>query len=112
MAVPPHGLPQYNRSIPHGGDTALMFAARSGDLASAKLLAEFGADVRDVDAWGVTAMVLAAHSGYDELVEFLLDHGADANAAAAGFSALHVAIMRRDEKRSCSSPTARIRTRG
>ncbi len=32
MAVPPHGLPQYNRVIPHGGDTALLFAARVGDL--------------------------------------------------------------------------------
>jgi ankyrin repeat protein len=98
MAVPPHGLPQYNRSIPHGGDTALMFAARVGDLASAKLLVAAGANVRDADAWGVAATVLAAHSGYDDLLEFLLDHGGDANAAAAGFSALHVAIMRRDEK--------------
>ena len=98
MAVPPHGLPQYNRSIPHGGDTALMFAARVGDLASAKLLVAAGANVHDADAWGVTATVLAAHSGFGDLVEFLLDHGADANAAAAGFSALHVAIMRRDEK--------------
>ena len=32
VAVPPHGLPLYNRVIPHGGDTALMFAARIGDL--------------------------------------------------------------------------------
>ena len=31
-------------------------------------------------------------------MEFLLEHGADPNAAAAGFSALHAAIMRRDEK--------------
>ena len=38
MAVPPHGLPEYNRIIPHGRDTALMFAARVGDLESAKLL--------------------------------------------------------------------------
>ena len=97
MAVPPHGLPQYNRSIPHGGDTALMFAARAGDLASAKHLVAAGANVRDTDAWGVAATVLAAHSGHRELVEFLLEHGADANASAAGFSALHVAIMRRDE---------------
>src|SRR5947207_10940809 len=37
MAVPPHGLPLYNRLIPHGGDTALLFAARVGDLESAKL---------------------------------------------------------------------------
>src|SRR5688572_5644034 len=98
MAVPPHGLLEYNRAIPHGGDTALMFAARVGDLASAKLLVAAGANVNDADAWGVSATVLAAHSGYGELVEFLLEKGADPNAAAAGFTALHEAIMRRDEK--------------
>ena len=38
MAVPPHGHLEYNRAIPHGGDTALMFAARVGDLESAKQL--------------------------------------------------------------------------
>ena len=38
MAVPPHGHLDYNRAIPQGGDTALMFAARVGDLASAMLL--------------------------------------------------------------------------
>lgn len=97
MAVPPHGYPEYNREIPHGGNTALMFAARAGDLASAKLLVAAGADVNDADAWGVSATVLAAHSGYRELVEFLLKKGADPNMASAGFSALHVAIMRRDE---------------
>src|SRR5206468_1361689 len=37
MAVPPHGYLEYNRAIPHGNDTALMFAARVDDLASAKL---------------------------------------------------------------------------
>jgi ankyrin repeat protein len=116
MAVPPHGLPQYNRSIPHGGDTALMFAARAGDVMSAKLLVAAGADVNDADAWGVSATVLAAHSGYEELVEFLLELGADANAASAGFSALHVAIMRRDEKMvrvlvaHGVDPNARLRT--
>jgi len=97
MAVPPHGYPEYNRQIPHGGNTALMFAARSGDLVSAKLLIAAGADVNDTDAWGVSATVLAAHSGYRELVELLLEKGADPNLAAAGFGALHVAIMRRDE---------------
>jgi ankyrin repeat protein len=58
---------------------------------------EAGADVNDADAWGVSALVLAAHSGYRELVDFLLRNGADANSAAAGFTALHEAIMRRDE---------------
>jgi ankyrin repeat protein len=32
------------------------------------------------------------------MVEFLLDKGADANAAGPGFTALHEAIMRRDER--------------
>jgi len=98
MAVPPHGHLDYNRSIPHGGDTALMFAARVGDSTSAKLLVTAGANVNDADAWGISATVLAAHSGYGELVDFLLEKGADPNAAAAGFTALHAAIMRRDEK--------------
>jgi ankyrin repeat protein len=75
-----------------------MFAARVGDLTSAKLLVAAGANVNDADAWGVSATVLAAHSGYGELVEFLLEKGADPNAAQAGFTALHAAIVRRDEK--------------
>lgn len=98
MAVPPHGRPEYNREIPHGGNTALMFAAREGDLASARLLVAAGANVNDRDAWGVSATVLAAHAGHTDVVEFLLASGADPNAAEAGFSALHMAVMRRDER--------------
>jgi ankyrin repeat protein len=98
MAVPPHGLPQYNKIIPHGRDTALLFAARAGDLESAKLLVGAGANVNDVDAWGVSATTMAAHAGFTEMVEWLLDRGADASAAAAGFGALHGAIMRRDTR--------------
>ena len=98
VAVPPHGYPGYNRLIPHGSETALLFAARSGDLTSAKLLVAGGADVNDVDAGGVSATVLAAHSGFGELVEFLLQQGADPNLAQAGYTALHIAIVRRDEK--------------
>jgi ankyrin repeat protein len=95
-AVPPHGLLEYNRAIPHGADTALLFAARSGDLDSAKLLVAAGANVNDQDAWGVSAITLAAHSDFRELVQFLLEKGADPNVAPAGFTALQEAIMRRD----------------
>jgi ankyrin repeat protein len=95
MAVAPHGLPRYNRLIPHGGDTALIFAARVGDADSAKLLVEAGANVNDADAWGVTATTMAAHAGFADIVDLLLDRGADANAAGAGFTALHAAVMRR-----------------
>jgi len=98
MAVSPHGHLDYNRAIPHGGDTALMFAARVGDFASAQLLVAAGANVNDADAWGVSATAMAAHAGHGELVEFLLENGADPNVVAPGFTALHAAIMRRDEK--------------
>jgi ankyrin repeat protein len=97
MAVPPHGYLGYNKAVPHGGETALMFAARVGDLASAKLLVASGANVNDADAWGVSATTLAAHSDFGELVSFLLEKGADPNAYPNGFNALHEAIMRRDE---------------
>ncbi len=75
-----------------------MFAARVGDLASAKLLVAAGANVDDADAWGVSATTLAAHSDFGDVVEFLLEKGANPNAAASGFTALHEAIMHRNEK--------------
>lgn len=98
MAVPPHSRPEYNREIPHGGNTALLFAVRAGDLPSSRVLVEAGADVDDTDAWGVSAAVLAAHGGHRELLEFLLENGADPNAADAGFAALHDAVMRNDRR--------------
>jgi ankyrin repeat protein len=98
QAVPPHGYLPYRRDIPFGADTALLFAVRAGDLESAKLLVEAGADVNDADAWGISATMFAAHSGFAELVEYLLDKGAEPNSAGPGFTALHAAVMRRDTR--------------
>ena len=98
MAVPPHVWRPYNRAIPHGSNTALLFAARVGDLESAKALVAAGANVNDEDAWGVSATTIAAHAGFPDLVQFLLEKGADPNAARAGFTALQSAILRRDTK--------------
>ena len=98
MAVPPHGQPEYNKDIPHGGNTALMFSARFGDLYSARQLIAAGADVNDTDAWGVSVTTMAAHAGFVEVLEVLLEAGADPNADGPGFAAIHPAVMRRDER--------------
>jgi ankyrin repeat protein len=98
MGVPPHSVPENTKAIPYGGNTALLFAARSGDLESARLLVSAGADVNAADAWGVSAASLAAFSGFTDLALLLLEHGADPNLDTSGFTALHSAIMRRDER--------------
>ncbi len=76
-----------------GGFTALLFAARVGDLPSARLLVEAGADVsRSSPEYG-SALVVAAASGQEELARFLLDRGANPNVADRwGFTALHYAL--------------------
>ena len=45
-----------------GGFTPLIFAARSGDLASARLLVAAGADVNDKTAGGMTVVTMAVHA--------------------------------------------------
>lgn len=88
--------PDYQVTIAQGGDTALMFAARSGDLASVQLLVEAGANVDDQSAYGTSAATLAAHADHADVVAFLLERGANPDAAAAGYTALHAAILRRN----------------
>jgi ankyrin repeat protein len=78
----------------HGGSTAILFAARQGDLETATALLDAGANVNDVDAAGTSALVVAAHSDHGPLARFLLSRGADPNAAKAGYTALHAAVLR------------------
>jgi ankyrin len=78
----------------HGGSTALLFSARQGDVESARLLLDAGANINDTDAAGTSALVVAAHSNHQELGLFLLSRGADPNAAGAGYTALHAAALR------------------
>ena len=79
-----------------GGYTPLLFAARHGDVASARLLVAAGAAVDAAAASGTTPLVVAAHGNHRELAAFLLETGADPNAAEAGYSALHAAVLRGD----------------
>ena len=80
--------------VPIGGSTPIMFAARSGDTESARMLVAKGANVNDTEADGNTALIVAAHSGHGTLAAFLLEHGADAKAAPLGYTALHAAVLR------------------
>lgn len=79
-----------------GGFTPLLFAARQGDVAVARLLLDAGADVNDTAPDGASPLVVTTHSGHGRLATFLLDRGANPNAAAAGYTALHAAVLTAD----------------
>ena len=77
-----------------GGFTPLLFAARVGDLESARVLLAAGAKVNDASPEDGTALVIAAASGQEQLAQFLLENGADPNATdALGITPLHWALQ-------------------
>jgi ankyrin len=84
------------RTIETGGSTALMFAARQGDLESAKLLLAAGANPNEVTSDGMSALVLASYSGHSGVAKLLLSKDANPNAADVGYTALHAAVLRGD----------------
>jgi ankyrin repeat protein len=79
-----------------GGFTPLLFAARHGDVELARLLLEAGADVDDRAPDGASALVVAVHSDHRKLALFLLEQGANPDAASAGYTALHAAVLTGD----------------
>src|SRR5262249_44763421 len=81
-------------TMPDGGFTPLLFAARNGDVESAQLLLAAGASPNEAAPDGTSALVLAAHSGQPAVALTLLDHGADINDAGSGYTALHAAVLR------------------
>ena len=83
--------------VVQGGNTAMLFAARAGNLDTARHLVAGGADVNDTAPVGTSALVVATHSGHTALAEFLLEQGANPNAAEAGYTALHAATLRGDD---------------
>jgi ankyrin repeat protein len=77
-------------AIAKGGYTALMFAARQGDIASASLILDRGAEIDAVSVEDGSALVIAVAWGHDDLAMALLERGADPNIEDAnGMTALH-----------------------
>jgi ankyrin len=77
--------------------TPLMFAAREGDLESARAFVAAGADVNAVDGDGKDVLGLAIFNGNYELASFLIDNHAKVNQAdAQGFTPLFWAVDRRN----------------
>jgi ankyrin repeat protein len=80
-----------------GGLTALVFAAREGNMESARLLVAAGADVNQATQYGWTALLTATHNRHYALATFLLEHGADPNIAnKGGWTPLYLATDNRN----------------
>jgi len=84
--------------IPRGGFTALLFAAREGDIATTRVMLDAGVDINYGDVDNVTALVVAIMNKQYSLARFLIERGADVNIAdAAGRTALYAITDMRNE---------------
>src|SRR5258705_10585166 len=80
-----------------GGLTALVFAAREGDLESAKALLDGGAKVNQTTEYGWTPLLTAVNNRNYALAELLVERGADVNVAnKGGWTPLYLATDNRN----------------
>ena len=80
-------------ALPRGGMTALMYAARQGQINAVTALADVGANLNVVDPEGSTAIVIAIINAHYEVAARLAEKGADPNIGdAAGMAALYAAV--------------------
>jgi ankyrin repeat protein len=78
---------------PKEGFTALLFAARNGNLESVRLLLDAGADPNEIAPGGSTALLVAINNYHYETASLLVDYGADVNGAdKGGRTPLHAAV--------------------
>jgi uncharacterized protein len=67
-----------------GALTPLVYAVRSNDIESVKVLLAAGADVNQVTGYGWSPLLVATQNRYYKLGAYLIDHGADVNLANKG----------------------------
>jgi uncharacterized protein len=80
-----------------GGLTAMTFAAREGDLASAKSLVAAGADINQTTEYGWTPLLTATNNRHYQLATWLVEHGANVNLAnKGGWTPLYLATDNRN----------------
>ena len=80
-----------------GGLTALVFAAREGDLDTARVLLTAGADINQQTQYGWTALLTATQNRNYVLASYLLEHGANPNIAnKGGWTPLYLATDNRN----------------
>jgi ankyrin repeat protein len=85
--------PNYHFRRTEGGFTPLLFAAQQGNIESARLLLEAGADVDESTPDDGTALVIATASGHEQMARFLLERGANPNAKDGyGITPLHYTL--------------------
>jgi ankyrin repeat protein len=80
-----------------GGLTAMVFAAREGDLESTKILAAAGADINQTTEYGWTPLLTAANNRHYKLAAWLVEHGANVNLPnKGGWTPLYLATDNRN----------------
>jgi ankyrin repeat protein len=81
-----------------GGLTAFHFAAREGDIDTARVMLDAGVDMNQVDADNTSPLVVSILNKKYTFAKFLLDRGADPNLAdVRGRAALYAAVDMRNE---------------
>ncbi len=84
--------------LPRGGLPALSFAAREGDIESARVMLDGAVDINYGDVDNTTALIVAIMNKQYSFAKFLVDRGADVNVAGGyGRTALYALVDIRNE---------------
>jgi uncharacterized protein len=84
--------------ISRGGLTAFLFAAREGDIETAKAMLEHEVDINQTDVDGTSGLVVSIMNKQYSFAKFLLERGADPNVTdVKGRAALYAAIDMRNQ---------------